>query len=785
MTLFINNKRWIWVLGFVFGGLYANSQLTQRIRGTVVDQVLQKPVIGASVSLISINKTVITDTLGNFRFIDVPVGNQQIVVSHVGFKRASADNIVVNSGKEVVLTLGMESMVRPENEVVVKAHGKKNKALNEMSAVSARAFTVEETQKYAAAINDPLRMSTGFPGVLAAEDGNNDIIIRGNAPTGLLWRMEGVDIPNPNHFSNAAGTGGGISILSAQLLSNSDFITGAFASEYGNALSGVFDLKLRKGNNERKEYTVQAGVLGLNATAEGPIMPFYKGSYLVNYRYSTLSLLNKMGVKLTEGTTIFQDLSYNVYLPTKNSGTFTLFGFGGLSSDRQQAKADSLKWEGQDDRFDDRFHSNTALAALTHTILLSQNTNLRSAVAYSYNANGDKEKYVEDNYDFTDVYEDDYRTKKWNISSVVNHRFNNRANLRAGAIVNFIRLDYYQKSKDHLNSPLKEDMNTEGATQTIQGFAQMQYKFSDNFTFNPGVHYLRLNYNNTSSIEPRASLKWDVNRKSSIAFGYGLHSQTQGWGIYFSEEKDVNGVIRHPNKNLDLTKAHHFVLSYGLLLNKNLRLKTEVYYQKLFDVPVSVSDTNTASTLNSVSNFLTEPFVNEGKGKNYGIEISLEKYLSNNFYYLLSNSFYQSKYTALDGIERNTRFNGNYITTLLAGKDFVSGRKSKVFGLNIKTIYAGGLRTTPIDLEQSRINGYAVFIQKEAYSLQNPSYFRTDLRISYKWNRSKRTNTLSFDFQNITNRHNVYNQWFDKETGKVVYSYQNGLIPILNYKVEF
>ena len=307
------------------GSLHSNAQFTQRLRGTVLDQILQKPVAGASVSLTSINKTVITDTLGNFRFADVPVGNQQVIISHIGFKQASLENIVVNAGKEVVLTVGMESLVRSETEVIVKANSKKNKPLNEMSAVSARAFSVEETQKYAAAVNDPLRMSTGFPGVLAAEDGNNDIIIRGNAPTGLLWRMEGVDIPNPNHFSIAAGTGGGISILSAQLLSNSDFITGAFASEYGNALSGVFDLKLRKGNNERKEYTIQAGVLGLNAAAEGPIMPFYKGSYLVNYRYSTLSLLDKMGVPLTNGTTVFQDLSYHVYLPTKKTGTFSFF----------------------------------------------------------------------------------------------------------------------------------------------------------------------------------------------------------------------------------------------------------------------------------------------------------------------------------------------------------------------------------------------------------------------------------------------------------------------------
>lgn len=628
-------------------------------------------------------------------------------------------------------------------------------------------------------------MSTGFPGVLAADDGNNDIIIRGNSPTGLLWRMEGVDIPNPNHFSFAAGTGGGISILSAQLLSNSDFITGAFAAEYGNALSGVFDLKLRRGNNERKEYTLQAGFLGLNAAAEGPIMPFYKGSYLVNYRYSTLALLDKMGVTLTNGSTIFQDLSYHVYLPTKRSGTFSFFGFGGLSTDRQNAIKDSVKWSSEGDRYNSRFHSNTGLAAVTHNILLGKNTTLRSAVAYSYNANTDQEKYFEDTYDFTDAYADNYKTGKWNLSSVLNHRFSNRASLRTGAIVDFISFNYYQQSKDNLDAPLKEDINTRGSTQTIQAYAQLHYKFSDNLSFNPGIHYMALLYNSNSSLEPRASIKWDVNRKNSIAIAYGLHSQLQGWGVYFSEQKDANGLIIHPNKNLGPTKAHHFVLSDSYAIGRNLRLKTELYYQKLFNVPVSAFDTSTTSTLNSMNNYVTETLVNKGEGRNYGLELSVEKYLGNNFYYLLSNSFYQSKYTALDGIERNTRYNGHHITTLLAGKDFVSHAKSKVVGLNVKTIYAGGLRTTPIDLEQSKSKGYAVFKEKEAYTLQNPPYFRTDLRISIKWNRSRRTNTLSLDIQNVTNRKNVYNEWFDKEKGKVVYNYQNGLIPIINYKIEF
>lgn len=679
----------------------------------------------------------------------------------------------------------MEANVHTENEVILKSNSKKNRPLNEMSTVSARAFTVEETQKYAAAVNDPLRMATGFAGVMAADDGNNSIVIRGNSPAGLLWRMEGIDIPNPNHFSSAGTSGGGISILSSQLLSNSDFITGAFAAEYGNALSGVFDLKLRKGNNERKEYSFQAGVLGLNAAAEGPISAFYKGSYLVNYRYSTLSLLNKLGVLDDGSVTNFQDLSYNIYLPTKKMGDFTIFGFGGLSNDKFDAKKDSTTWKESGDRDISKFVSNTGMTGITHSILLGNKTNLKSAVGLSYNTISYNEKYIEDDYTVSDEYRGKYDTRKWTVSSILNHRFNSKHNIRIGAITNFIRFSYNQLSKENPNAPLEEMINTKGNTQLLQSFAQWQYKPSNDLTFSAGLHYIQLLYNNSSSIEPRASVKWDMDKKSSLAFGYGLHSQVQPMGVYFAQVNDGAGSLINPNKNLGLTRAHHFVVSHQYRVGKNLRLKTEIYYQQLFNVPISIFDTSSFSVLNVENDYVTDPLVNKGKGKNYGIEVSLEKYLDNNFYYTLSNSAYQSKYTAADGKERNTRFNGNYIVSFLAGKDFLSANKLRTFGINIKTIYAGGYRTTPIDRERSMLEGYTIFKEEEAYSLQNPAYFRTDLRVSIKWNRRKVTSTLSLDIQNITNRQNFYNQSFDEEKGSVVTNYQAGLIPILNYKIEF
>jgi len=762
------------------------AQSTQQLRGTVADIVLQKPLQGATVTIPSLNLSTITDQEGTFRFKELPIGSYRITITYSGFKSATLENIAVNSGKEAVINIPLEALVKSGDEVLVKASSKRNKPLNDMSAVSARAFTVEETQRYAAAVNDPLRMATAFPGVLAGDDGGNSIIIRGNSPTGLLWKMEGMDIPNPNHFSQAGNTGGGISILSAQTLSNSDFVTAAFAAEYGNALSGVFDLKLRRGNNEKKEFTLQAGLLGLDAAIEGPFSKKYNGSYLIDYRYSTLSVLNKLGALPSDGSiTNFQDLSYNIYLPTNKLGTFTLFGFGGLSSDNRDIDKDSTKWEEKSDRYPYRFTANTAMSGVTHTLLLGKKINLKTSAGYSYTKNKYNEDYMEDDYSISKNYSDNYLVKKWLFNSTMNYKFSNRLQLRAGVMSNLIRFNYYQLSAEHEGDPLLERINTKGNTSTQQAFAQWQYKPSNDITINAGLHYLHLSLNKRSSVEPRLSAKWNVSNRTSFALGYGLHSQLQIWGVYFARQQNPDATFSSPNRNLDYTKSSHYVFSFGHRLAKNLLLKTELYYQQLFNVPVSTKDSSTFSTLNILDGYVLDQLVNKGKGKNYGVEISLERYLQNNFYLTLSNSIYQSKYTALDGIERNTRFNGNYIVTFISGKDFVSENKKRTFGINLKTIYAGGLRTTPIDFEASQAKGYSVFDEYKANTLRNPNYFRSDLRLSIKWNKRNFTSTLSLDFQNVTNRKNVYNEYYDEDENRIKYSYQTGLIPILNYKIEF
>ena len=761
----------------------STAQITQTIRGKVVDQVLQTALPGATVILAESNQQTVSDSTGNFSFHNIPVGTWTLQASYVGYQDAFAANIMVTSGKEQVITISMLPSLTDDNNVIVKGNSKKNKPLNSASVVSARAFTVEETQRYAAAVNDPLRMATAFAGVIGADDGNNNIVIRGNAPNGLLWRMEGIEIPNPNHFAASGSSGGGISILSSQLLANSDFVTGAFAAEYGNAQSGVFDLKLRKGNDQQREYTLQAGVLGINAAAEGPIKKGSQASYLVNYRYSTLSMLDKIGVNVGDATTDFQDYAYNFYLPTKKAGTFTLFGFGGISQQKSHAIEDSSLWEGDGDRYNWGGKQVTLLSAATHRINIGHQTSVYSAAAWSNTSLRQYESYIDDDLHLNDVYEEDNGTKRFTLSSTINHRFNARQYAKAGVIYNRMAYGYLQKEKEYLEAPYNTTLDQDGNTESIQAFAQWHAGITEKLSTNFGAHVLTLMLNNRTAIEPRASVQYAFSPATSISFGYGMHHRVHPLGVYFAETNN-GGAKQQPNIDLDFTRANHYVLSWQQQLAKNLRLRTELYYQQLSNVPVSTDPTKTFSILNHEYGFVSEALVNQGKGRNYGMELSLERYLNNNFYLLWSNSFYQSKYTALDGIERNTRFNGNYASTLTSGKEWVKKGGRRSYGANIKLLYTGGFRQTPVDLEASQQEGHAIYDEQNAYTIQLPDYFRADLRLSITWNRPHHSSILSLDLQNASNRQNVFGHYYDNSKAAMTTVYGSGIIPILNYKIE-
>jgi hypothetical protein len=784
MTYFRNYSLFAVFLLLSFSSL--GQSLTQTIRGSVIDKVSQSSLPGASILLVNSNPLVgtTTDPDGNFKLTNIPVGTHTLHISFVGYKEITIPNIIVNSGKEVVLSIPIEEDITQLDEIIVRPDIEKNKPINDMATVSTRTFSVEETRKFAAAVNDPARAAISFAGVVSADDGNNTISIRGNSPFGLLWRMEGVDIPNPNHFADTGSSGGGISILSSQLLANSDFSTGAFPAEYGNALAGVFDLNLRKGNNEKSEYTVQAGFLGMEVAAEGPFSKNYRGSYLINYRYSTLSVLSKLGVPIGDAVTNFQDLSYNIYLPTRKLGNFSLFGFGGLSDQNQDAEKDSTQWEEEYQRYNSNYFSNTGAAGFKHGITLGTNTFLQSTIVLSGNDHGFQNDRLDDDYIPQFNYKENYITKKLTISSVVNHKFNAKNSIRSGMYLNRYSYNLRQRHLDAETNQVEEPLNSTGDAGTIQLFSQWNYRPAQNLTLNTGLHFLYLKDNGSGSVEPRLSIKYDLNDRQSLTVGYGLHSQMQPSGVYEAQIQQDDGTWIKPNQNLGFNKAHHLIVGYDRSLTKYLRVKVESYYQQLFNIAVENDPTSPLSSLVVEEGFVTEAMVNEGAGKNYGVELTLEQFLHNNLYFLLSGSLYNSEYKALDGVWRNTRFNGKHALSFTAGKEF-NWKKNRVFGLNLRTIYTGGFWTTPIDVEKSKELGETRYMESLAFTTKLPDYFRTDFRVSLKRNYTKSTTTLSLDFQNVTNHQNLGGQYFDAQSGELKNWYMLPILPVLSYKIEF
>lgn len=757
----------------------------QVLRGTIKDHISEVPIPGVKIIVLNSEPILraISDVGGAFKIPSVPIGRHDILITYSGYEDVILKGISLEAGKEKVLVIEMVEKIVEHEEVTVSA--KKDGPINEMSVVSTQTFSVEETQKYAAAVNDPARMATSFAGVVSTEGVNNDISIRGNSPRGLIWRMEGVETPNPNHFASAGTSGGGISIISAQLLGNSDFSTGAFASEYGNALSGIFDLSLRKGNNEKREYTFQAGVLGIDAAMEGPFKKGYNGSYLVNYRYSTLGLLAYI-VPMSDEVTTFQDLSFNLFLPTKKTGNFGVFGFGGLSSAIYEAELDTVLWiEEPDKQYEGTFKSNTGMVGVWHKGRVGQNGFIKTNLAISGVTNIDFGDSLDYSFNKHREYDEKFIQSRYTASTVYTQKLSSKINFKTGIIFNQIGFKFSQRDLEI--GVVASKIDEKGSTNTLQGYFQMTYRFTEKLTLNVGAHYLQLFLNNTNSLEPRAALSYKFTPRQSISLGYGLHSQIQPLGSYFARVTNDQGETYQPNKKLKLSKAHHAVLSYNWVVNENNRLKVELYYQHLYNVPIGANADSTFSILNTSDGFITTALSSDGLGRNYGMEITFDRSLKKNFYYLIAASLYESKYQAMNGKWYDTRYNTNYTLSVTGGKEWVLRNKEKrrTVGVNVKSVLAGGMRYTPYDLNDLDASGVPRLDNENSFVSSMPVYYRLDLKLSWKRDYKKVTGTVAIDFQNVLNIKNVGGQYFDSKTGEVKYWYNPGILPILSYRLTF
>jgi hypothetical protein len=776
-----------------------NSQdLTQTIRGLVLDKQSQQPLPGANILIEGSNPIIgsSSDIKGYFKLLNVPVGRTNVTISFVGYQTINMQNLALSSGKELFLTVELEEQVTHTDEVVVRASKSKTKANNEMATVSARSFTVEETEKYAGSRGDIARMAANFAGVSFANDSRNDIVIRGNSPSGLLWRLEDIDIPNPNHFAENGTTGGPVGMLNNNTLKNSDFFTGAFPAEYGNALSGVFDLKMRNGNNEKHEFTAQTGFNGFEFGAEGPVNRSNQSSYMVYYRYSTLEIFDKLGINLgAGGVPKYQDISFKVNYPIHN-GVVTIFGLGGKSQiailDSKQ-KGSNLYVNDGNDLYD---YSNMFTSGISYMRYTNTKTYIKFILSGLTQENGttidsistlDKSLIRYLNHDMAE----NRASLTFQSGTKFSSKFNTKLGLTVDQMGFNLNDEIWKAAKNKFQVYLSSSKSLGNGTQLIRSYYEANYKLSDKLSINPGVQAIYFTLNNHYNFEPRIGLSWEYASNRKINIGYGLHSHIQTLATYFI--KDSNNI--ETNKNLDFTKSHQFVLGHDWTISDHFRLKSELYYQYLYSIPVE-KNPSYFSMINSGASFgfdVKNNMVNTGTGYNYGMELTFEKFLDKNYYFLITTSLFESKYKGSDGIERNTAFNGNYVANFLFGYDYPINQKWTIGG-DIKVSVAGGKRKIPIDSALSQQMRQTEYIYSDAFNTKYPDFFKLDLRFIIKDNIN---NHISQEWQisaeNATNHKNIlleaYSNSKDNGPGKpkggISKVYQLGILPLVLWRLNF
>ena len=795
-------RRLVMLVAVVAGVLLPQSVVAQTIKGSVTDAITGETLIGAAVKVAELKDVGgITNIDGEFSITINQPGRYTIETSYMGYEPSVLKEVLVAGAKDVVLDITLRESSTDMNEVVIKPRVNKESTVNPTALVGGMMLSMEEASRYAGGYNDPARLVTAFAGVAGQGDGNG-ISVHGNAPQFMQYRLEGVEIFSPNHFADLYSAGFGmVSALNSNVITNSDFFVSTFNSSYNNALSGVFDVRMRAGNNSKFENGVQVGSVGIEWTSEGPISKKNNSSFIFNYRYGFSTIARKLKLIDTYGSQYdFQDLSFKLNFPTKKAGTFSAFALGFIDKS-WDVELDIKDIHSIYDASDQEGSLYNALLGASHKIHFDNKWTWRTTAAYNmqhnkvdmeywglhFDANHKPIGFEGKDYPFSYLKQNEDRAV---FNTELSKQVTPRWLLQLGGEYSHRFFDLSFRTAENVYEPVSPTpyYATKDNTGLASIFWSNLWKPTDNLSFNLGLSGSYFLLSKDFSIEPRASMKWEPGKRHSISLGYGLHSMIEKLDAYFFRNAD--GTMA--NKDLGLSKAHHLLTTYMYKFTDNLNLRFNAYYQYGFDTPVGING-STFCTVNRLFNYIEEPLVNEGNTRNYGADITLEHYMSRGFYGQVNGSLFKSEYRGLDKKWRNQLYDRGYMVKVLGGKEWMIGkRKQDVFNVSVKYTLQGGLRHTPIDVDAMRanveagiINDQPIYKEDEAMTLQFDPTSILDLTVSYKINRKNVGHTIAFEGVNILQHETPYAVHYDLGTGQLRVDKSGISLPNIYYRIDF
>jgi hypothetical protein len=754
--------------------LYAQPPMAT-VGGQVVEAGSFQAVPGAVVRLVPGNASLAatSDSTGHFRITAVPVGHYSLVVAAAGHDTLELPELWLRAGKQEEQRLVLTPSSNMLGSVTISAL-----AREQLSPLGIKPFTVEQSLRWPATFFDPARLLTALPGVAGINDQANHLSIRGNSPNANTWTLEGVEIVNPSHTGNAGTatdlptlSGGGVTILSAQMLGPSQLLTGVLLANRDNALGGILDMHLRDGNMQRQEWTLQAGLLGLDASTEGPLGKRGRSSYLVNYRYSTVGLLSSMGIDLGDEAITFQDLAFHVALPAGKRGEVHLFGMGGNSSNRFKAVHDTTQWEVDKDSRNIDYKSMMGATGASLRVPLGSRTMLSSTVAVSEIDQDRSEERLTDDYGVGSTFQADLSERKLSGLVEVEGALGARSRWSVGGSATERRLTSWLNSDVH--------------GWLLRPWVQGRWELGDRWQAMASVGTAYFTYTGETSAEPRALLEWNLAHRQKIALAAGMRSMLPQWQSF-----GVNTWPLLVQKKIGPTHSRDVVLGYDRSISDAVQLHAEVYYQQLLDLPVAaagmlVVPVQPFSMVNVWDETVGVPLQATGTANNTGVELDLDRHFAGGFFWQANASFYSSRYKDVDGAEHDTRWDGQYLFNAFGGKEYRKVKEDRVrtWGFSGRANVAGGPWCPPLPV-YTDVQGNVIYAGDPDW-VQLPAYYRIDLRVYLKMDRKGRTGLWALDLQNVTGARNAAFRYFDFRKHEVITKYQLGLIPNLSYRIEF
>ncbi|MDZ7848199.1 MAG: TonB-dependent receptor [Owenweeksia sp.] len=712
------------VLLMLFTGLFHLGH-GQSITGKVYDAISREILPGAAIQLRPSEQGSVADSQGVYHFKNLKPGRYTLIISHVGYTHRLVPNIWVRNGKITTQDIALSQAQTGLGEVVVR-----DKAIPvELGRMS---ITEEQINRFAATYYDPARVVTTSPDLAVTNDQNNRISVRGVSPNYNVWRLQGVEIVNPNHLSNAGtftdqgiATGGSVNIISAQMLGNSQFLYGAFEAGYGNSVGGLFDMEMRDGNSQERQYTNQASLIGLDVSAEGPFSKNGRASYLVNYRYSFTGFLTNLGVDFGGESIGFQDFSMNLNLPLKDQAKLNVFATGGLNFNNFDARKPSNS-EIQKDRSDIYFDGKmgAAGAAFKHNL---GNGHARHSFAISGGQNTRLQNTYADSSQ--SLAGQNYSDQVNNLTSY-HSRFVNR--IGQGSLEYGVLFNYYQ----YLGSSFFNAFKVE--QWLLNPHASFNYPILPRLKARVGVNY-SLATAGEQSIDPRLGITWLVGEATEVYAKAGSYSQLLNpYNYYFVYSINAGDYIA-PQANFNLQQSQRYNLGVShQWLNWNLNLEGFYYRYPSVNVWDSLASKSEAETK--------------------GLSLLAHRNYANNWYITSGASLFNSTWKQ-GTAQLDNRYNTLYSINISTGKewDFTKEGKERSLSVNGRVIYQGGLQE-PLYTEADLVTPQPA----TAAITNNSDFLRIDLRVQWSWYSERFSSSLSLDLQNTTNRTNESYRYFDK-----------------------